>query len=100
MYTQRFDEITKDFTNVSRCIDDSLLWDEDIESAFWRTCDYIKHCSDNGIVFNADKFVFAEETCLFAGFEITPEGYRPPQKLIDAIKNFPTPTPTSDHGSD
>ena len=96
VYTQRFDEITKDFTNVSRCIDDSLLWDEDIESAFWRTCDYIKHCSDNGIVFNADKFVFAEETCLFAGFEITPEGYRPPQKLIDAIKNFPTPTCPTD----
>jgi len=28
-----------------------------VESAFWHhTYDYIKHCADNGVIFNSDKF--------------------------------------------
>ena len=34
-YTRRFDDITSDFDRVSRCIDDSLLWDQSIEASFW-----------------------------------------------------------------
>ena len=80
-YTKRFDEITSEFERVARCVDDSLLWDESIENAFWHAFDYLKHCSSKGIVFNGEKFVFAEETAEFAGFEITPEGYRPPLRF-------------------
>ena len=94
-YTRRFDDITSDFSRVSRCIDDSLLWDESIEESFWHTFDYLKHCSSNGIVFNVEKFVFCEKTCEFAGFELTPEGYRPPKRILDSILSFPVPkTPT------
>ena len=95
-YTRRFDDITKAFTNVSRVVDDSLLHDDSIESAFWHACDYLKHCSDNGIIFNADKLVFAQEECEFAGFELTKDGYRPPNRIIEAIRNFPTPTCPTD----
>ena len=95
-YTKRFDDITSEFDRVSRCIDDSLLWNYGIEDAFWHTFDYLKHCSDNGIVFNVDKFVFAQETCEFAGFELTPEGYRPPKRILDSIWNFPTPKSITD----
>ena len=90
-YTKRFDVITKDFNRVSRCVDDSLLYDTSIEDAFWHTCDYLKHCSDNGIVFNEEKFIFAKQKCEFAGFELTSDGFRPPTKILEAIKNFPTP---------
>ena len=42
-----------------------------------------------------EKFVFAEKTCEFAGFELTPSGYRPPKRILDAILGFPVPkTPT------
>ena len=95
-YTRRFDDITKEFSRVSRIVDDSLLYDQSIEDAFWHTCDYLKHCSDNGIIFNADKFVFAQEECEFAGFELLKDGYRPPNRIIEAIKNFPTPTCPTD----
>ena len=71
-YTRRFDDITSKFERVSRCVDDSILWDDSIEEVFWHTFDYLKHCSDNGIVFNVGKFVFAEKECEFAGFELTP----------------------------
>ena len=88
-YTRRFDDITQKFKRVARCVDDSLLWDTSIEEAFWHTFDYLKHCADNGIVFNEEKFVFAEEVCEFAGFELTQDGYRPPKRVLDSIRNFP-----------
>ncbi len=95
-YVRRFDDITREIPNVARCVDDSLLWDDDIESAFWHTFHYLKHCSDNGIIFNVSKFVFAMEECEFAGFELTMDGYRPPARTLNAIKNFPTPTNLTD----
>lgn len=91
-YTKRFDDITKDFPRVRRCVDDSLLWDEDIASAFWHTLHYVKLCGDNGVVFNPEKFHFAKDIVEFAGFDLTMNGYKPNLKLLNAIKDFPSPT--------
>ncbi len=41
-YTRRFDDITTGQQRVTRCVDDTLLWDADIEEAFWHTFDYVK----------------------------------------------------------
>ena len=95
-YTSRFDIITADFKDVSRCVDDSLLCSKDIESAFWETYEYIKHCSDNGIVFNVDKFQFAADVCEYAGFELVPDGFRPPERKLKVIKEFPCPKTITD----
>lgn len=91
-YTKRFDDITSAFPRVARCIDDSLLWDDDIANSFWHTIAYIQLCSENGIVFNPKKFRFAEDTIEFAGFDVTPTGFKPPERLINDIRNFPSPT--------
>ena len=90
-YTRRFDDITSECPQVARIIDDSLLWDYSIAESFWHTFDYLKLCADNGIVFNKDKFQFAQQTVEFAGFEITQDGYRPLKKIISAITDFPSP---------
>ena len=95
-YTRRFDDITSEFERVSRCVDDSLLWNKTIEESFWHTFEYLRHCTNNGIIFNAEKFVFAKKTCEFAGFELTPDGYRPPKRVLDSIRNFPTPKSITD----
>ena len=97
-YTRRFDDITAEEPRTVRCIDDSLLWDpaDDIAAAFWHAFDYIKLCADNGVVFNREKFVFAEESVEFAGFNVHTEGVRPPQKIISAIENFPAPRNITD----
>ena len=95
-YTRRFDDITVDQSDVVRIVDDSLLHDSDIESSFWHTFDYIKWCADNGVVFNRNKFQFAQEVIEFAGFEVTMSGYRPTKKTISAIKDFPTPKTITD----
>ena len=91
-YTKRFDDITSGFPRVARCIDDSLLWDNDISTSFWHTLSYIQLCGEGGIVFNPDKFKFAEDTLEFAGFEVTPNGYKPPKRLLESIQNFPSPS--------
>ncbi len=95
-YTRRFDDITSKEERYVRCIDDGLLYDDDVEAAFWHTFDHLKHCADNGVVFNREKFKFAEETVDFAGFEITKDGFKPSESTIEAIKNFPTPTNITD----
>ena len=95
-YTRRFDDITSRQVRVARCIDDSLLWDNNVEDSFWHTFNYIKLCADNGIVFNKEKFTFAEDIVEFAGFEITQDGYRPPKRILNAIKDFPVPKNVTD----
>ena len=90
-YTRAFDNITMDVKRKTKCIDDSLLWDINIEEAFWHTVEYITMCNSSGIVFNPKKFCFAEEEVDFAGFTLTQSGIKPMKQILDAIQNFPTP---------
>ena len=91
-YTRRMDDLTADVERLKRCVDDSLLWDRSLEDSFWHTVDYITLCGENGVVFDPSKFVFGADTVDFAGFTITPEGYKPTARLLSAIRDFPTPT--------
>ena len=95
-YTRRKGEITKDINNKKEIVDDTLLFEKTIEALFWLTMKYIKRCSDNGIVFNPDKFVFGHKDMEFAGFEITADGYRPTKRMLEAIANFPQPKNITD----
>jgi len=88
-YTRRYDDITADVDRAVRCVDDSLLWDNDIETAFWHMFDYLHLCACNGLVFTIKKFVFGREILEFAGFEVTLDGYRPPEKILASIRDFP-----------
>ena len=90
-YTRRYDEIIKDVKNKVKCIDDTLLYSESIEEAFFQTWDYLKLCRDNGITLNLEKFQFCQDTVMFAGLKITKDGIQPADNIIDAIKNFPAP---------
>ena len=42
-YTHRFDNIASQFTNVVWCVDDSLLWEDDMKSSFDLICRYFFH---------------------------------------------------------
>ena len=95
-YTRRFDDITSQEERYVRCVDDGLLYDDDIEGAFWHTFHHLKHCADRGVVFNRDKFQFAGEVVDFAGFEVSMEGYKPAKRTIEAIRDFPVPKNVTD----
>ena len=60
-----------------------------IFNSFWHTISYIELCSRNGIVFNPKKFHFSKDTVESAGFDITAVVFKPAERLIENIKNFP-----------
>ena len=91
-YTKWTDNITEHVPNLKKCIDDSCLYSDTIETSFWQTVEYIDLCARNGMVFNPDKFAFGKDIVEFAGFEVTADGYRPTKKILGAIRNFPVPT--------
>ena len=91
-YTRRYDEIIKDVDRKVKCVDDTLLYDETIEDAYYRAWDYLHLCAENGITLNESKFQFCQDEVHFAGFRITPMGIQPAPSIITAIKDFPAPT--------
>ena len=90
-YNQRFDAIISDFPNKVKCVDDTCMWSNSIEEAFFQACKWFDLCARNGITLNPTKFQFAEDSVDFAGTTITPTSVKPNQKFLDSIIKFPTP---------
>ena len=96
-YTRRYDEILTDIPRKNKCVDDSILWDDSIEEAFFHTVDFLDVCGNNGVILNTPpKFGFALTTAPFAGFEVSPTSVSPCPKSIEAIQHFPTPRNITD----
>ena len=90
-FNERYDAITYDFKRKERCVDDTVMWADDIQDSFLQMCQYLDLCARNGIVLNPQKFQFCQDVVNFAGLQVTSTNVRPSEKLLDAIKNFPTP---------
>ena len=90
-YTSRYDDIIKDVPRKVKIVDDTLLYDNTIQEAFFAAWDYFSLCANNGIVLNISKFKFCRKTVDFADLSITPTGPVPSEKIMSAIKNFPQP---------
>ena len=95
-YTERFDKIISDIKNKTKCVDDCLLWSKNVESSFFQACEFLTHCSRNGIVFNSSKFQFCQDEVDFAGFTIKKDSVKPAPKILESISTFPVPKTISD----
>ena len=95
-YTRRYDDIVAGIPNHTKCVDDCLLWEADIEKIFLATCRWLDVCGRSGIVMNPKKFQFAQDDVDFAGFVITNGAVKPSYKNIQAISEFPTPKNITD----
>ena len=95
-YNRRLDAILADFERKERIVDDTLHYDTDLEDHWWRTIDLLSTLGKSGIVLNPKKFQFAQRNVQFAGFHIGEDTIDPLPKYFDAIRNFPTPTSTTD----
>ena len=95
-YNRRFDAILSDFERKERCVDDTIHYDTDLQTHWWRTIDFLIRAGQAGIILNAEKFHFAQRIVDFAGFRISDETIEPLPKYMDAIRDFPTPTSTTD----
>lgn len=90
-YSRRMDEITSDITNMTKCVDDTLLWADSLEDSFHQTVEFLDLCCRNGITLNPKKFQFGQDVVTFAGFEITLDSVRPSRKFLESIEDFPVP---------
>ncbi len=95
-YTRRYDEIVADIQQKTKCVDDTLLWADDITESFNQACRWLTICGQHGITLNPSKFQFASDTVEFAGFEISLDSVKPCQKYTRAIADFPTPKNLTD----
>ena len=95
-YTSRYDQVIQHIPRKVKCVDDTLLFDTSISDAFFHTFDFLQTCASKGIVLNASKFRFCEKEITFAGFNITPNGIKPSESTLRALKEFPTPKSTTD----
>jgi len=68
----------------------------DLEQHWWRTIDFLTRVSQAGIILHPDKFQFAERTVDFAGFRVSHSAIEPLPKYLDTIRDFPSPTNTTD----
>ena len=81
-YTRRYDALVTDINNKTKCVDDALLWANDLEGSFNQTVEWLDTCGRNGVILNPEKFTFGADTVEFAGFEIGPTDVKP-------AKHFP-----------
>ena len=95
-YSHRMDLIVEDIPRLRKCIDDSLLYDSDIETNFHRVCSFLETCSKQGCVFNPEKFQFGEQKVKFLGFNITKDGVTPTEDFLQNIRSFPIPKTITD----
>ena len=95
-YNRRFDAVLSTFERKERCVDDTIHYDSDLEQHWWRTIDLLTRVGRAGIVLNPDKFQFAEKSVDFAGFRVSDTTIEPLPKYLDAIRDFPSPSSTTD----
>ena len=95
-YNQRYGRLTEDMPRTTRCVDDLVLWDEDLETHWWRALRYIDRIARNGIIISPAKFEFCSKEVEFAGFKITETDVLPLPKYLDAVEKFPRPTNITD----
>lgn len=95
-YNRRFDAILSNFERKERCVDDTVHYDQTLEAHWWRTIDLLTRLGQSGIVLNPGKFQFAERSVDFAGFRVSDSTIEPLPKYLDAIRDFPSPSSTTD----
>ena len=95
-YNMRFDEVTKDFPNVIRQTDDSLLWNQYIRKNFHRSAEYFTLLGRSGILQNPVKLQFCQRTATWLGFELGDNYVRPMAHISSALSNFPVPANKTD----
>ena len=95
-FNRRFDSILSEFGRKERVVDDTLHYDEDLETHWWRTIELLTLAGKSGIIFNPEKFQFGQREVDFAGFRVTEDRIDPLPKYFSAIRDFPTPKSTTD----
>ena len=70
--------------DYEKIVDDVNQWSKDMETAFYRVCAMLSHCSKSGMVFSPSKFVFAAVEVEYVGFLVCSDSIGSTPKYISA----------------
>ena len=96
-FNAMMDEIIAEFSDKVRCVDNAAMWTigDDTAEHFKKLASYLDTWAKNNIVLNPTKFQFCQDTIDFAGFQISPTSLMHSEKMLESIRNFPTPADIS-----
>lgn len=95
-YCLRGDRALQGVENCTKVVDDILLHDEDLPTHVKRIQQLLTRCRDHGITLNKKKFVVAESSVHFCGYNVSASGISADEGRVGAIQDFPTPANITD----
>jgi len=90
-YTRRYDEAIAGIQRKLKCVDDTLIYDYNVEDAFWHAYQFPEMCAMKGITLKPEKFKFCRRELDFVGFHVGWDSYKPTDERLAAIRNFSMP---------
>jgi hypothetical protein len=95
-YGKRFSDIFGHIPNTARCMEDLVIYSRTYKEHINLLRMLFKTANDNNVSFKKSKSVFAQPTAIFAGYEVSADGFRPNPALTRAIREFPRPANITD----
>ena len=95
-YNRRMAEAFEGLTGFRRVVDDVVIYDKDKASHIEHVRQFLQRCQDRQISLNRDKCNFCQTEVTFAGFRLSPTGYRIDSSITKAVSDFPTPANRTD----
>ncbi|PAA50313.1 hypothetical protein BOX15_Mlig015377g3 [Macrostomum lignano] len=95
-YNRRVDEVLEGLKSTYHIVDDVLLAHDDFDEHRRAVREFLQRCRDRGISLNPEKFVFAQPSVTFAGFQLDSKGYAIDPAIVKAIRDFPKPENLTD----
>ena len=95
-HNRRGDEALSGMSNFQKVVEDVIIYNQDVKSHVNSVREALRRCADAGITLHKEKFVFAKQEVDYCGFTVSPAGYRPDDRLIKALTEFPTPQNRTD----
>ena len=92
IFNKRMDKIIEGIPGVAKSMDDFLVYGQTIEEHDARLERLLNRLAEHGVTLNREKCQFHQTQVTFLGHKISPQGIRPLQEKISALKNFPAPT--------
>ena len=87
-FSRRFDEIVSHVPNKTKCVNDTLLWLDNLSDSFTQAVNWLDLCGCHGIILNPDKFVLTL---------LSLQDLKSPQTMCAHVESSSTPFATFQH---
>ena len=91
-YNRRMTDAFRGLTGFRRIVDDFVIYDSNISDHENHVKQFLQCSADCNISLNTDKCQFFKRQVIFAGFQLSADGYQVDPSITAAITAYPSPT--------